>query len=67
MKEVALDKLAKEKGPSDLAAALGCSPSAITHAVQDCRDIRVKVYKGGRMEAYEIKPFPGKQKSPTAA
>lgn len=62
MKEVTLNALAKEKGQAELAESLGCSQSAIAHALRDSRDIRVRIHRGSIQGAYEVRPFPSKQK-----
>lgn len=58
MKEVTLQDLAIERRQADIARALGCSPTTITRAIQEGRDVRVRMSRGKIHSAYELKGFP---------
>lgn len=67
MKEVDLQELAVERRQADIARALGCSPSAITRAIQEGRDVKVRMMRGKIHSAYELKEFPTRGDGAAAA
>lgn len=60
MQEITLAELAKKMNQSEIAKALGCRQSAISHAICDRRNIRVMLADGNISGAYELKPFPSR-------
>lgn len=57
MSELTLGDFVNEKGQAKAADAIGVSQGAISKALKNKRDIRVRIDDEGRIDAYEIKPI----------
>lgn len=60
MKELALAVVAKKMGQETVAKAIGCGQTAISRAIKEGRDVRVRMQRGTIHSAYELKSFPNR-------